>query len=90
MRMTKSALRLLILILVVYGSLTLRSVGASLAEARTQLESQQEAARCLREENAFLRRFIEETGEEEKWERLARQQLGLVAPGETVIYNVGD
>ena len=90
MRITKSALRLLILILIVYGSLMLRSVGASLTAARTQLEERRETVRCLREENAHLRRLVEETDKEEIWERIARQQLGLVSPEETVIYNVGD
>ena len=90
MRNNQAALRLLILILIVYGSTTLWSVSTALAEARELLEIRQETARTLREENAQMALRVSEIGEEEKWERIARQQLGLVSPDETVIYNVGD
>ena len=90
LRKTQTALRLLILILIAYGSAMLWSVSASLAEARQLLEIRQETARTLREENAQMARRVNEIGEEEKWERIARQQLGLVSPDETVIYYVGD
>ena len=90
MRITQAALRLLILILIVYGSATLWSVSESLAEAREQLNVQRVLTRTLQEENARLRLRLQETDEEEKLERIARQQLGLVSPDETVIYNVGD
>ena len=88
MRLTMAALRLLILILILYGCITLRSVGLSLREARHQLEEQQAAAQCLREENEQLRRRLSDSSQSEKWEYLARQQLGLVDPDDTVIYNV--
>ena len=90
MRKTQAALRLLILILIVYGSATLWSVSSSQTEARELLQIQQETARTLREENAQMALRVSEIGEEEKWERIARRQLGLVSPDETVIYNVGD
>ena len=85
-----ATLRLLILILILYGFFTLRSVSLSLNEARRQLEVQLTAAESLREENEQLRRLLDETGEKEKWEYIARQQLGLVRPDEIVIHNVGD
>ena len=90
MRITQAALRLLILILIVYGSATLWSVSTSLAEAREQLKVQRVLTGTLQEENARLHLRLQATDEEEKMERIARQQLGLVSPDETVIYNVGD
>lgn len=90
MRLTMAALRLLVLILILYGLLMLWNVGLSLREGRQLLECQQAAAERLREENALLRQHISEADEREKWERIARQQLGLVGPDEIVIYNVGE
>ena len=90
MRLTMAALKLLILILILYGLLTLRSVGLSLSEARRELGLQRAQAQDLRTENAQLRQSIGINGEKEKWETIARQQLGLVDPNETVIYNVGE
>jgi len=89
LRKTQMALRLLILMLTVYGSCTMWTVGRELIAARELLAAQEERAQALREENAQLRLRLEETDEEE-WERIARQQLGLVSPEDTVIYNVGD
>jgi len=90
LRITQTALRLLILILIVYGSAMLWSVSGALTEAQEQLAVQKTMIRTLQEENeeAYLR--VQETDEKEKLEIIARQQLGLVGPGETVIYNVGD
>ena len=90
MRLTMAALRLLILTLILYALFTLRSVGLSLTQARQQLELQRTAVTSLREENARLRQRINEESEKEKWEYIARRQLGLVSPDEIVTYNVGD
>ena len=90
MRLTMVSLRILILILTLYGLLILRNVGISLREARQELELQYAALECLRVENTLLRQRVEETGEKEKWECIARQQLGLVSPDEIVIYNLGE
>ena len=90
MRNNQAALRLLILILTVYGFSMLWSVGNELTEAGEVLRQEQENARALREENAQLRLRLEATDEKDNWERIARQQLGLVGPEDIVIYNVGD
>lgn len=90
MRITQGALRLLIVALILYGFAMQWSVGKSLNEATEQLKTQVERAENLREENAQLQQSLKDIKEEERWERIARQQLGLVSPGEIVIYNVGD
>ena len=90
MRLTMAALKLLIITLILYGLLTLQSVGLSLTEARRQLETEQATAAQLRRDNALLGMSVSETDEKEKWEYIARQQLGLVHPNEIVTYNVGE
>lgn len=90
MRLIQSALRLLILVLIVYGSVTLWSVSQSLTQAREMLAVQRKTVSNLQMENAKLALRVKETDEEEKWEHIAREQLGLVDPEEIVIYNVGD
>lgn len=90
LRLTQAALRLLIMILIVYGSVTQWSVSRSLAAAEEHLVQQREQAERLREENTQLQQRINALEKEERWEHIARQQLGLVSPGEIVIYNVGD
>jgi len=87
---TRPMLRLLVLLLTVYAFSTLLSVSGKLAAAGRALEERKQAAEELRQSLAALRYDMEQAGEQENIERLAREKLGLVMPDETVIYYAGD
>jgi cell division protein FtsL len=92
MRFKKSSLltKILILVMVVYATVTLVSLQNQVTvreSGAARLQTQIEEAR---QENLRLEQAIENLDTDEGVEAVARQKLGLVAPGEVVYYDVGN
>ncbi|WP_409969719.1 septum formation initiator family protein [Bengtsoniella intestinalis] len=79
---------LLIMILTAGFAWTVSDLQAQVEAAESQytaLELQMEAQRSV---NEHLTSAIEEGGTQEQMEQIAREELGLVAPGEKVFYDI--
>lgn len=92
MRFKRSSLltKVLILVLVVYATVTLVSLQSQVTEKEAQIESLQQAITTAQQENLRLEQNINALGTDEGVEAVARQKLGLVAPDETIFYDVGN
>jgi len=68
----------------------LLSVRGRLTAARAELEGTRKRAEMLQQQNQELRSSIDGESVEETMERLARERLGLVRPGDEETYRAGD
>ena len=82
----ETLLRIVLLTLLIYASVSIAAVGRELQTANamesrllTELDEQEEV-------NAALRQKIAGELNDEEIERLARERLGLVKPGEIIFY----
>ncbi len=78
--------KLLILVLLVGLGVTLHRQQARLETAQAAAAELHEQVESLQQKNDALASDIEEGTTQEKMEELARDQLGMVAPGERVFY----
>lgn len=88
-RFTKPAIGIVILFLVlmILGAVTLIHAKTELRDLQAQAETlRQEVTRTV-EENAALDYKIEHSGDPEMMEQAAREELGLVKPGDKVFYD---
>ena len=92
MRFKRSSLvtKVLILVLVVYATVTLVSLQSHATEKETQPAALQDDITAAQQENLRLEQAINALGTDEGVEAVARQKLGLVAPGEILFYDVGN
>ena len=92
MRFKRSSLltKLLILVLVAYATVTLVSLQSQVTEKETQAAALQDDITATQQENLRLEQAINALGTDEGVEAVARQKLGLVAPGEILFYDVGN
>ena len=92
MRFKRSSLvtMVLILVLVVYATVTLVSLQSQVTEKETQAAALQDDITAAQQENLRLEQAINALGTDEGVEAVARQKLGLVAPGEILFYDVGN
>lgn len=92
MRFKRSSLvtKVLILVLVVYATVTLVSLQSQVTEKETQVAALQDDITAAQQENLRLEQAINALGTDEGVEAVARQKLGLVAPGEILFYDVGN
>ena len=92
MRFKRSSLltKLLILVLVAYATVTLVSLQSQVTEKETQAAALQDDITAAQQENLRLEQAINALGTDEGVEAVARQKLGLVAPGEILFYDVGN
>lgn len=81
--------KLLILILVVYATVTLVSLQSQVSVKQEEATTLQSAIASAEQENQRLQQAINALGTDEGVEAVARQKLGLVAKGEVVFYDVG-
>ncbi|MDN5344256.1 MAG: hypothetical protein PWQ18_367 [Clostridia bacterium] len=72
-------------IFIVYTVYSFAHVGVALYQTRLQLRDYQEQKAALIAEGDRLREQIEELNNDSYIERVAREELGLVKPGEKVI-----
>ena len=68
----------------------LSGLRAQLETARFERDRYQDQVEAMEEKNASLSAELEEGVTEEKIEEIARNDLGMVLPGEYVFYNTGN
>lgn len=92
MRFKKSSLvtKLLVLILVVYATVTLVSLQGQVTEKQAEAQALAAEISAARQENLRLEQSISNLDTDEGVEAVARQKLGLVSRGEIVFYDVGN
>jgi len=82
-------LKLIILVLVVYGTFTLASIGKQLDAKEAEMQSLTAAIYDAQNENARLQESITSLHSDEGVAAIARDELGLVAPGEIIFKEAG-
>ena len=92
MRFKRSSLvtKVLLLVLVGYATVSLVSLQSQVTEKETQAAALQDDITAAQQENLRLEQAINALGTDEGVEAVARQKLGLVAPGEILFYDVGN
>ena len=92
MRFKRSSLlaKILILVMVVYATVTLVSLQNQVTIREAEAERLQAEIETARQENLRLEQAIETLDTDEGVETVARQKLGLVSKGEIVYYDVGN
>ena len=92
MRFKKSSLltKILILVMVIYATVTLVSLQNQVTVREAEAARLQTRIEEARQENLRLEQAIDNLDTDEGVEAVARQKLGLVAPGEIVYYDVGN
>ena len=80
---------LLMLTLIVYAATSLSRMNARIEEAELAKEALADEALALAVSNAALEYEIEHSGDLDMVEKVARDKLGLVLPGEIIYYDIG-
>lgn len=83
-------IRILIPALMLYALGSLFITGGKLERARELMLQAQETVQALERQNAILEEGIACGDDPKMLEQLARQRLGLVMPGDKVIYDAGN
>ncbi|MCQ2442287.1 MAG: septum formation initiator family protein [Oscillospiraceae bacterium] len=79
--------KLVLLLMIVYLSITLINTRGKIQTAGAELESVQAKVAAQELQNAELRTRIENKEDEDTWLRIAKERLGLTEKGETVFYD---
>lgn len=92
MRFKRSSLltKILILVLVVYATVTLVSLQSQVTEKEAEAQALQSSIEAAKQENLRLEQAIEALDTDEGVEDVARQKLGWVSEGEIVFYDMGN
>ena len=92
MRFKRSSLltKILILVVVVYATVTLVSLQNQVTAKQEEAQILQTEIEAARQENLRLDQAIENLDTDEGVEAVARQKLGLVSKGEIVFYDIGN
>ena len=92
MRFKRSSLltKILVLVLVVYATVTLVSLESQVAEMNAEAESLQGSIEAARQENLRLEQAIDTLDTDEGVVDAARQKLGWVSEGEIVFRDMGN
>ena len=92
MRITRASLltKILILGLLVVAATALLSFNSRLEQVQEQRESMAQQVAAQTQINADLADAIEHSDDPERIADVARDRLGLVAPGEIIFYGMGD
>ena len=92
MKFKKSSLlvKLVILILLVYSTITLVSLQNQLQDKKAEAAQLTAEAQQLQQDNLDLQERIDNLSTDEGIEEVARNKLGLVRDGEIVFYDNGD
>lgn len=92
MKFKKSSflIKLIILSLVVYATVTLVSLQSQIAAKRAEADALGDAITSVEQENQRLQESIDNIDTDEGVEEIARNKLGLVAPGEVIFEDVGN
>ena len=89
-RRTGLMTKLLILVLLAAIGYQLYGLRAQVEKAQAEKERYAAQVEALRQENETLTADIAEGATQEKMEQIARDELGLVTPGEYVVYNTSN
>ncbi|MFI3312816.1 MAG: septum formation initiator family protein [Eubacteriales bacterium] len=84
------ALKLAVLIVVIYATVSLVSLQQETSELELQATVLQEELTAAQQTNSQLTEAIAEVDSDESVAEIARNKLGLVSPGEIVFYDVGN
>lgn len=89
MKTVKASLitKIVILILIVYLSITLLNLRSDVQTAKANLAALQSKTSAQAAENAALEEDIENGRDAETILEIAKEKLGLVEPGEVIIYD---
>ena len=92
MRFKHSSLltKLLVLVLVVYATVTLVSLQSQVTEKRAEAEVLESSIDAAKQENLRLEQAIDALDTDEGVEAVARQNLGWVSKGEIVFNDMGN
>ena len=92
MRFKRSSLltKLLVLVLVVYATVTLVSLQSQVTEKNAEAEVLASSIEAAKQENLRLEQAIDTLDTDEGIEDVARQKLGWVSKGEIVFYDMGN
>ncbi len=82
--------KIVILALVVYAGISLFSLRQQTAETQNKRDELQQQVDKLRQENTERQYDIDHSTDPEIIEDVARNELGLVKPGEKIYYDIGD
>lgn len=92
MRFKRSSLltKILILVLVVYATVTLVSLQSQVTEKEAEAQALQSNITAAKQENLRLEQAIDALDTDEGVADVAREKLGWVADGEIVFYDIGN
>ena len=92
MKFKKSSIfiRIVILALIVYATISLATAKGKIAEAEADQAQLQAEVDAAMQKNAELEYDIEHAADDETIEEIARAKLGLVKPGEKIFFDVGN
>lgn len=92
MKFIKSSvfIKIVILALIVYATISLVSVNDRIAQAQADQEILQAKVDRALQVNAELEYDVAHADDEETIEEIAREKLGLVMPGEKIFYDIGN
>lgn len=80
--------KIVIMALVLYAGISLLGTKAKISQAVTEREDLRAEVTEVTQKNAELEYEIEHSEDEETYESIARNKLGLVKPGEKIFYDV--
>ena len=91
MKFRKSSLliKLVVLILVVYATITLVSLQSQISAKREEAEALSKSITSAEEENQRLQDAIDNIDSDESVEEIARNKLGMTFPGEITFQDAG-
>lgn len=91
MKFKKSSLwiKLVILVLVVYATVTLVSLQSQITTKRAEMEALEKSIAAAEQEKQRLEDAIANMDTDAGVEEIARSKLGLVSPGEIIFQDVG-
>lgn len=81
--------KLIVLILVVYATVTLVSLQSQISAKRAEADTLSKSIAGAQQENERLQNALQDIDTDEGVERIARSKLGLVSQGEIVFSDVG-
>ena len=82
--------KLIVLILLVYMAISLLTLRDQIASAQVQESELTAQVAELQEKNATLERDIANSDDPELLEKIAREQIGLVLPGEKIFVDISN
>ncbi|MBQ1351684.1 MAG: septum formation initiator family protein [Oscillospiraceae bacterium] len=82
--------KLIVLILLVYMAISLLTLRDQIASAQVQENELKAQVAELQEKNATLERDIANSDDPELLEKIAREQIGLVLPGEKIFVDISN